>query len=287
MPPKVQRATRATVQGPGGRAATPALNSMFGLSADFPELVEIDVGAIRPNPDQPRTVFDDASLRGLADSIAAHGLQQPILVKRAGAGAYTLVAGERRLRAHQLLGRPTIFAIVSAGNAEELALVENVQRVDLDAVDLARGLERLVERHGYTQETVGALVGCDRAEVARTLAVLRLPDDILLEYRQHTRTVSRTTLAELAQVGDPGIQRRLWEQAKQGLTVRELREQKRAAKSPSPSQSGHTLREVGKSLLRIGKDVASLRQHADALGREHRDRLRELRDEIDRLLGGS
>ncbi|HYD29743.1 MAG TPA: ParB/RepB/Spo0J family partition protein [Azospirillaceae bacterium] len=284
MPPKVQRATRSNLRGPSSRPVLQEMTGTFGLSTNFPDLVELDLDKIRPNPDQPRTRIDPDGIRSLAASIEKYGLQQPILVRPADADEYTLIAGQRRLEAHRLLGRVTIFAIISTGSAEEIALIENVQREDLDAVDLARSLERLAERHGYTQEAIGALIGCDRAEVARILAILRLPHEVLEEYRPRARDISRTTLAELAQVADPELQGTLWEQAKQGLTVKELREIKRIAKAPDAGSGGHVLREVGKSLLRIGKDLEKLRQHTRALGREHRDRLRELREEIDRVL---
>src|SRR3712207_2995736 len=103
-------------------------DALFGVASDFPHLIEVELERVRRNPDQPRRHFDEDALRSLAASIEKHGLKQPILVRTEGNGGYVLVAGERRLRAHERLGRRTIFAIVTKGDPDELALVENVQR---------------------------------------------------------------------------------------------------------------------------------------------------------------
>src|SRR5258706_11905861 len=101
---------------------------MFGASADLPRIIEIDLDQIQFNPDQPRKYFDEQSIAELAASIEAQGLLQPILVKRGAGESYIIVAGERRVRAHQKLERATIAAIVTEGDSEEIALIENIQR---------------------------------------------------------------------------------------------------------------------------------------------------------------
>jgi ParB family chromosome partitioning protein len=92
-------------------------DALFGMSRDFPQIIEIDLNGIDPNPAQPRQHFDQEELKGLADSIERHGLAQPILVKKSESGRYQVIAGERRLRAHQMLGRLTIYAVLSNGRA--------------------------------------------------------------------------------------------------------------------------------------------------------------------------
>ncbi|NYZ17887.1 ParB/RepB/Spo0J family partition protein [Azospirillum sp. RWY-5-1] len=285
MPPKFQRAARTPAPATA-REETPETNKLFGLSGTLPRLVEADVARITPNPDQPRTTFGEAALRSLADSIAKHGLQQPILVKTTGtAGAYQLVAGERRWRAHHLLGRATIPAIITEGRAEEIALIENVQRVDLDAVDLARSVQSLMDAHGYRMVDVGAMLGCAEAEVSRRLSVLRLPADVLDEYRRDPDQVSRSVLVELATLDDPDRIRALWRQALAGMTVRELRTAKRGGEVDRPQSDTLTPRAIDKSLTRAVGDLTRLHDARPALSDAQRANLRTLRDRIDALLG--
>ena len=122
---------------------------------------EVPVGAVTPNPEQPRRDFDPHELRQLADSIAAHGILQPIVVVESGDG-FTLVAGERRLRAARMVGLERIHAIVRTANEQEqleLALVENIQRADLNAVEEAAGYRELMDRFGHTQEKLAEALG--------------------------------------------------------------------------------------------------------------------------------
>lgn len=283
MPPKFKRAERAPISAP---AETSETDKLFGLSGTLPRLIEADVAGITPNPDQPRTVFDDVALQSLADSIGKIGLQQPILVKTTDKpGRYQLVAGERRWRAHQLLGRATIPAIITEGRSEEIALIENVQRVDLDAVDLARSLQRLMETHGYRMAEVGAMLGCAEAEVSRRLSVLRLPADILDAYRQEPSRVSRSVLVELATLDDEDRIRDLWAQVLAGLTVRDLRAAKKAGQAIPSRATGWTSQAIGKSLGKMASDLSRLQEAAPSLADEHRAHLRAMRARIDTLLG--
>ena len=122
---------------------------------------EVPVSAISPNPEQPRRSFDPGELRELADSIAAHGVLQPVLVVQSDSG-YVLIAGERRWRAATLLGQQTIPAVVRTANEQErleLALVENIQRSDLNALEEARAYRHLIDEFGLTQERVAERVG--------------------------------------------------------------------------------------------------------------------------------
>jgi ParB family chromosome partitioning protein len=135
---------------------------------------EIPVGSIRPNPDQPRRTFDPDELQALADSIAAHGVLQPVVVVEEGEG-FVLIAGERRLRASALLGLKTVPAVVRTANEQErleLALVENIQRSDLNAMEEAKAYRHLIDEFGLTQERVAERVGRSRPSIANTLRIL-------------------------------------------------------------------------------------------------------------------
>ena len=130
------------------------LDYMFGLSPEMPRIIEIELTKLRPNPDQPRKVFNEETIKELAASIEQHGLIQPISVVTdpENRDGFMIVAGERRYRAHQHLGRTTITAIITQGNSDEIALIENIQREDLSPIDQAEGLTSMMERHGYKQE---------------------------------------------------------------------------------------------------------------------------------------
>ena len=144
---------------------------------------EVRTNDIAPNPDQPRRRFDESELERLADSIRRHGVLQPIVVRRAAAGAarpYELVVGERRWRASQRAGRETIPAVVQDVEPHDLlevALVENVQRRDLNPIELAQAFRALLEA-GRTQEEVGERVGLDRSTIANHLRLLELPKEL-------------------------------------------------------------------------------------------------------------
>jgi len=143
-------------------------------------LLELPVGSILPNPDQPRRLFDEAELRKLADSIGRHGVLQPVVVRQREDAGYELIVGERRWRASQLAGRETIPAVVrdqSEPALLEIALVENVQRHDLNPMELAHAFRELIDR-GHTQEDVGRRVGLDRSTISNALRLLELPGEL-------------------------------------------------------------------------------------------------------------
>ncbi|WP_448208203.1 ParB/RepB/Spo0J family partition protein [Azospirillum sp. sgz302134] len=285
MPPK-KFARRSAAEETVVRGDRPGPTGVFGLSNNFPRVVEIDTDRISPNPSQPRRHFDEEALASLANSIERDGLLQPITVQAAPEkpGHYILVAGERRWRAHQLLERPTIFAIVTEGNAHEIALIENVQRVDLDGLELAHGYAKLMSNHGYSVEEVGQVVGLDEGRVRRTLSILGLPQSILDEYAVGYRhSVSRSVLEEIAAVSDPSLQAKLWEQAKAGggLTVRGVREAKRNA---DETEDWKRRRSLETSIGKVAKTITLIREARDTLDDGQRQRLRSLRDQIDELL---
>ncbi len=156
-----------------------------GLDALIPKkedsLIEVELERILPGDVQPRTGFDENSLKELAQSIKEKGIIQPIVLSRVGDGTFRIIAGERRWRAAKLAGLERIPAIVkdvSPAEAVEIALIENIQREDLDPVETAMAFERLLKEFKLTQEDLSQRVGKDRATIANYLRVLRLPEEI-------------------------------------------------------------------------------------------------------------
>lgn len=171
--------------------------------------LEIDIDLIEPNPEQPRTRFAEANLEELAQSIRANGIVQPIVVRQKGAH-YQIVAGERRWRAAQRAGLRKIPAIVKDIPDEkllELALVENIQRQELNPIEEAKAYRKLIDTVGLTQEMVAERVGKDRTLVATTVRLLKLPGEVqgMIEEGQLSAGHGRALLM----AGDPKAQRRL------------------------------------------------------------------------------
>ncbi len=156
-----------------------------GLKALIPDTgpghEEIDIGLIEPNPEQPRKVFREEALEELAASIREKGILQPVILRKADSGRYFLIAGERRWRAARMAGLKRIPAIVketSSQEALEIALIENIQRDDLNPLETAEAFNRLIEEYQYTQEDLAKRVGKDRATVANFLRILKLPPEV-------------------------------------------------------------------------------------------------------------
>lgn len=199
-----------------------ALISTDQQSADRDEIREIEIDLIQPSQQQPRTFFDEAKLEELAQSIRTTGIIQPLLVRPRG-GLFELVAGERRWRAAQIAGLGRIPAIVREipdDRLLEFALVENIQRQELNPIEEANAYKRLIESLGLTQDEVARRVGRDRTFVTNYLRVLKLPTEIqaLLESEKLSFGHARTLLA----VQDPVIQRRFAQKiVKHNWSVRE------------------------------------------------------------------
>ena len=200
---------------------------MSALLSDTPattneELLEVDIDLIEPSPAQPRTHFDEGRLEDLAQSIRSNGIVQPLLLRRHGSG-YQLVAGERRWRAAQRAGLQRVPAVVRDipdNKLLELALIENIQRQELNAIEEAHAYKRLIETLNLTQEMVAQRVGRDRSFITNYLRLLRLPEDIqrLVEGEKITMGHARALLG----VDDPDIQRRVARNVmEQTLSVRE------------------------------------------------------------------
>ena len=151
------------------------------------EMAEIAVEDIVPNPTQPRTEFDEAALAELAESIRALGVIQPITVKRTGDGKYFIISGERRWRAARLAGLETLPAYIGEvddTNLHAMALVENVQRQDLNAIEIALGLQRLIDECGLTQDALSEKVGMKRSTVSNYMRLLKLPAEVQLALKE-------------------------------------------------------------------------------------------------------
>ncbi len=142
---------------------------------------ELPINEIIPNRDQPRKTFDEAALEELAQSIKQHGVLQPLLVRPIPSGGYQLVAGERRWRACRIAGMnkvPVVIKELTDTETMEIAIIENLQREDLNPIEEAEGLQALIDKCGYTQEEVAVSVGKSRPAIANSLRLLRLPQEV-------------------------------------------------------------------------------------------------------------
>jgi ParB family chromosome partitioning protein len=196
-------------------------------------LSALPVSSIRPNPYQPRHVFDEAALDELKESLRTSGLLQPVIVRPAGDG-YELIAGERRWRAAERLGWKEIGAVVREVDDRTLltlALVENLQRDALSPIDEARGYQRLIVEFTVSQNELGGMVGRDRSTVSNALRLLKLPEDV--QELVHAQKLSTGHARALLQLKDEAEMSRLaLETVSQGLSVRELEALVRGDRAP-------------------------------------------------------
>lgn len=253
----------------GSRGKRPALGrgieALLGDSPPAESPTELSLDAISPNLDQPRSTFDERELRELADSIATHGLLQPLVVQSDGDG-YRIIAGERRFRAARLAGLSTVPAVVRATRGLEhleLALVENLQRADLNPVEEARGYRRLMEAGGRTQDQVAQRVGKSRVTITNALRLLKLPDDILasVERGELSAGHARALLA----VTDDASRRELFDRIlAEHLSVRATEDAAQQPPAPVPIEPGSA---TPPSPPPADPDLAALQQRLiEALG---------------------
>lgn len=185
---------------------------------------ELKLEDIRPNPFQPRTKFDEKTLEELADSIKSIGIVQPITVRAVEEGKYEIIAGERRFRASKMAGLTTIPAYIRKTEDEsllELALIENIQREDLNAIEVALSYQSLLDECKLTQEQLSKRIGKDRSTVTNYLRLLRLPAQIQLAIRD--RKISMGHARAIVNIDDPNTQFMILEQIlKCNLSVREV-----------------------------------------------------------------
>lgn len=224
-------------------------------------VLQIALASVQPNPYQPRKEFRPEDLADLAASIREHGILQPIVVRRQGDG-YEIVAGERRFRASENLGLPTIPAIVrDATDADmlELALTENIQRADLNPLELARAYESYIHRFQLTQEQAAERLGKSRSSIANTMRLLELPADV-------QEMISRGSLSmgharALLSLDTPQAQRELAGRvAVEGLSVRDVErvgQEQKAQASPEPASKTNHIEDLEKQLReRLGTRVS-------------------------------
>ena len=187
---------------------------------------EIEVDLIYPNPDQPRRTFDEDTLEELAASIRELGIVQPLSLRDAGDGTYQIIAGERRWRAAKSAGLLTVPAYVrTASDSEvtEMALIENIQREDLNAIEVALAFRKLIDSYNLTQERLSERLGKKRATIANHLRLLKLPAEIQLGLRDHKLDMGHARA--LLSVADPKQQLKLYDRIiKDDLSVRKVEE---------------------------------------------------------------
>lgn len=257
-------------------------DAFLGYAADHPEVVAIPLEEISPNPDQPRKHFDEETLRELADSIQEQGLINPIQVRPASGKGYIIVAGERRFRAHQILGKETIYAFLTTADADEVTIVENLQREDLNPLEEAEGLARLQSMRSYTQIQLAKRVGKSQPAVANLLGINRLPDSIKEEYSTSNNQVSKGVLIELSKVKDSKEQLAMWEAIKSGGTVRQARRERHPAVTKAPAVKVKDVISAGR---RFVKRLEESTAEAEVVyNQKQYDELVAMRERIEALL---
>ncbi len=185
---------------------------------------EIALSAITPNPEQPRTSFDEDALEELASSIRELGIIQPLTLRKTTHNAYQIISGERRYRAAKLAGLSTVPAYVRTANDAELtemALIENIQREDLNAIEIALTFKKLIEQYNLTQERLSERIGKKRATIANFLRLIKLPAEVQLGLRD--KVVDMGHARAILTVDKPSIQLKIYnETIKNGLSVRQV-----------------------------------------------------------------
>jgi len=196
-------------------------------------LLQLDVDKVTPNPSQPRQSFDEEELQDLAASIRAAGILQPVLVRDTGSG-YELIAGERRLRAARMAGLNTIPAMVQQVEVQrslEMALIENIQRQQLNPIEEASAFASLMHEHGLTQEAVAEKVGRKRSSIANTIRLLKLPASVRDMVREGRLSAGHAK-ALLSLGNDEEILRAAEEMTREPMSVRDAEELSRGKKAP-------------------------------------------------------
>jgi ParB family transcriptional regulator, chromosome partitioning protein len=211
-----------------------ALLSDSAVASEGEDLHEVDIDLIDPNPDQPRTRFNEDKLNELTQSIKANGLVQPLLLRRGVNGRYQIVAGERRWRAAQRAGLRKVHAVIRSipdSKLLELALIENIQREELNPIEEASAYQRLIHNLGLTQDEVAQQVGKDRSSIANYLRLLKLPEDVQRMLEDELISMGHAR-ALLALDTKDQIRRLATEIAEKKLSVRQTEQAVKRASSP-------------------------------------------------------
>ncbi len=265
------RGLSALLDDPASDITTSAVHGTSHQPRTSGSVSALPIAQIEPNPFQPRTHFSDEALAELAQSITQLGIIQPVTVRKLGYDRYQLISGERRFRASQLAGLTELPAYIRIANDEamlEMALVENIQREELDAIEVAISFQRLIEEVKLTQEQLSEKVGKDRTTVTNYLRLLKLPAEIQLGLRQ--RNIGMGHARALIAITDPARQVDLYNRIIESqLSVRQVEDLARTAVKGSKS-SGSAARpnkELGRQLgERFGSKV-SVKQTAEGKGK--------------------
>ncbi|NLB64169.1 MAG: ParB/RepB/Spo0J family partition protein [Fibrobacter sp.] len=225
----------------GKKALGRSLHAVFGDStlahlskdsADNSVIEEINLKLIEANPFQPRTVFNESELAELAETIKEHGLIQPITVRK-HKGKFQIISGERRMRATALAGIKKIEARVidklSDKTMMEWAIIENIQRVDLNPIEVAKSYEQLIENHGYTHNDLAERLGKSRSAITNSLRLLKLPEKVLLWIKEGKLSAGHARALLGANIKDP--EKKARKIIEDGLNVREVEKAAQAKKS--------------------------------------------------------
>ena len=235
-----------------GVASSPEVNSMGSVN-------EIKIAEIEVNPFQPRTDFDEQALQELSDSIKLQGLIQPITVRRVNAHSYQLISGERRLRASKLAGLTQIPAYVRTANDQqmlEMALIENIQRENLNAIEVALSFQRMIDECSLKQEELGDRVSKNRSTVTNYLRLLKLPPAIQASIRDGQLTMGHARA--LITVDDPAKQLFIHQHIiKEGLSVRKVEELVREMQRVPVKKEGKQPEPIPYHMQKIEDDLAS------------------------------
>ena len=219
---------------------------------------EIEISRISPNPEQPRRTFDEESLAELASSIRELGVVQPLTLRMTDDGNYQIIAGERRWRAASHAGLTSVPAYVrraSDSEMTEMALIENIQREDLNAIEVALGFKQLIEKYSLTQERLSERLGKKRATIANHLRLLKLPAEIQLGLRD--RDIDMGHARAILAVNDPKLQLRLYKRIlAEGLSVRAVEKLAREANEGGEKADNATKSEIKPEYEAFAKNLS-------------------------------
>ena len=271
------------------------LDSLFAGSEDWgTSIQEIPVGELDPNPDQPRRTFSEESIGQLADSIREQGVLQPLLVAPSGGERYMIIAGERRFRAGRAAGLATLPCIVKDIDVirqREIALIENLQREDLNPIEAARGVKALMDQCGYTQEKIGERLGKSRPAIANMIRLLQLPDEVSEMVKDGLLSAGHARV--LIGIPDKETQLRLARKAvDEGLNVRQMEQlakttagkpKKKAAPKQLPAELGELQDKIRRKTGLKSTLTGSIKKGRIVLQYSTREELEHLNDILDML----
>ncbi|MBI2373391.1 MAG: ParB/RepB/Spo0J family partition protein [Deltaproteobacteria bacterium] len=236
-------------------------------------LLKVAIEDVHPNPNQPRKSFDGDGLDGLAQSIRDHGLLQPVVVRKRAPDGYSIVAGERRWRAAQKAGHKTIEVIVkdlTDPDAYACALIENLQREDLNPIEQAMAFQHLIEQQKLTQDQLATKIGKDRTTVANALRLLRLPPEVRRQVVAGALSMGHAR-ALLALESDDEMVKASRETLRRGLSVRQIEKFVRGQKNPKGSEKDRTSKD---QFSKIPGGSAAIARETEALQRRFGTKVR-------------